>query len=81
MTQKDIREGENATEQNIWDCQEHRKEVIVKANDELPLEDVKVFDDLANQKFCDDRKVKSKSEKWGNVAKSERQISDSCKVQ
>jgi hypothetical protein len=81
MTQKDIRESENATEQNIWESQEGRKEVIVKANDELPLEDVKIFDDLTNQEFCDDRQVKGKSEKWGNVARSERQISDSCKVQ
>ena len=81
MTQKDIRESENATEQNIWESQEGRKEVIVKANDELPLEDVKIFDDLTNQEFCDDRQVKGKSEKWWNVARSERQISDSCKVQ
>ncbi len=60
MTQKDIRESENATEQNIWESQEGRKEVIVKPNDELPLEDVKIFDDLANQKFCNNRQVKRK---------------------
>ena len=69
MTQKDIRKSQDAAQQNISQGQKSRKEIIVESDNDFPLEDVEIFDDLTNQKFGDDRQVKRQRKKRRNVAR------------